>query len=68
MKPCVSCNQRVEGDMMTTCDECNRSLCGYCAHSLSGEDVVCRQCYRAATEGKLRLVDAPLLYPDPLVW
>lgn len=42
---CVSCAQPAAGDMMTTCDECGRTLCGHCAHSLSGEDVVCRDCY-----------------------
>jgi hypothetical protein len=65
---CVACALRADDDMMTTCDECDRALCGHCAHSLSGEDVVCPACYRAATEGKIRLVDAPLQYPDPLVW
>ena len=49
---CVICAKPAAADMMTTCDECARTLCGYCAHSLSGEDVVCRDCYVAATGGQ----------------
>jgi predicted amidophosphoribosyltransferase len=45
---CVACNLRADDDMMTACEGCGRALCGYCAHSLDGEGVVCPDCYRAA--------------------
>lgn len=46
--PCIVRARRADPAMMTTCDACDRTLCGYCARSLSGEDVVCLDCYNAA--------------------
>lgn len=42
---CVACAQPADTDMMTTCDECGRTLCGHCARTITGEDVVCPDCY-----------------------
>jgi hypothetical protein len=70
---CCVCGGDEAGDDegMAGCPICLGCYCANCGgYNKDQQLFTCKNCENltSVTDGKMRLVDAPLQYPDPLVW